>query len=166
MPTITADDLHDLTTRVLTAAGADERNAVRVADALVLSNLSGVDTHGVFHLPRYVTEIRDGTVVPHRVAGDRLRDAHLRARLRQLDLRPRRCEVRHGCGNSQGARPEHGDGQPRAGDPHRPGGRVRRDGRGGGHGRPRVGVRLRRRGARGGPVRRDASRCFTPTRSP
>ena len=64
MPTITADDLHGLTTRVLLAAGADERNAVRVADALVLSNLSGVDTHGVFHLPRYVTEIRDGTVVP------------------------------------------------------------------------------------------------------
>ena len=60
MPTISADDLHDLTRRVLLAAGADERNASRVADALVLSNLSGVDTHGVFHLPRYVTEIRDG----------------------------------------------------------------------------------------------------------
>ena len=60
MPTIAADDLHDLTRRVLLAAGADERNAARVADALVLSNLSGVDTHGVFHLPRYVTEIRDG----------------------------------------------------------------------------------------------------------
>ena len=60
MPTIAADDLHDLTRRILLAAGADERNASRVADALVLSNLSGVDTHGVFHLPRYVTEIRDG----------------------------------------------------------------------------------------------------------
>jgi LDH2 family malate/lactate/ureidoglycolate dehydrogenase len=29
-----------------------------------LSNLSGVDTHGVFHLPRYVSEIRDGLLVP------------------------------------------------------------------------------------------------------
>ncbi len=64
MPTIAADGLHDLTTRVLLAAGADRRNASRVADALVLSNLSGVDTHGIFHLPRYVTEIREGMVVP------------------------------------------------------------------------------------------------------
>ncbi len=64
MPTITADALRDLTTRLLLAAGADQRNAGRVADALVLSNLSGVDTHGVFHLPRYVTEIRDGMLVP------------------------------------------------------------------------------------------------------
>ena len=64
MPTITADALRDLTTRLLLAAGADQRNAGRVADALVLSNLSGVDTHGVFHLPRYVTEIRDGRLVP------------------------------------------------------------------------------------------------------
>ena len=64
MPTITAEHLRDLTRRVLLAAGADDRNANRVADALVLSNLSGVDTHGVFHLPRYVKEIRDGTLVP------------------------------------------------------------------------------------------------------
>ena len=64
MPTITADNLHDLTRRVLLAAGADDRNASRVADALVLSNLSGVDTHGVFHLPRYVNEIREGMFVP------------------------------------------------------------------------------------------------------
>ena len=64
MPTITAENLHDLTRRVLLAAGADDRNAGRVADALVLSNLSGVDTHGVFHLPRYVKEMREGVFVP------------------------------------------------------------------------------------------------------
>ena len=64
MPTIAAEDLHDLTRRVLLAAGADDRNATRVADALVSSNLSGVDTHGVFHLPRYVNEIREGMLVP------------------------------------------------------------------------------------------------------
>ena len=64
MPTIAAEDLHDLTRRVLLAAGADDRNATRVADALVSSNLSGVDTHGVFHLPRYVNEIREGMLAP------------------------------------------------------------------------------------------------------
>ena len=64
MPTIAAEDLHDLTRRVLLAAGADDRNASRVADALVSSNLSGVDTHGVFHLARYVNEIREGMLVP------------------------------------------------------------------------------------------------------
>ena len=64
MPTIAAEDLHHLTRHVLLAAGADERNASRVAEALVLSNLSGVDTHGVFHLPRYVNEIREGMLVP------------------------------------------------------------------------------------------------------
>ena len=64
MPTIAAEDLHDLTRRVLLAAGADDRNATRVAGALVSSNLSGVDTHGVFHLPRYVNEIREGMLVP------------------------------------------------------------------------------------------------------
>ena len=30
----------------------------------MLSNLCGVDTHGVFHLPRYVNEIREGLLVP------------------------------------------------------------------------------------------------------
>ncbi len=64
MPSIAAEALHDLTRRVLLAAGADDRNASRVADALVSSNLSGVDTHGVFHLPRYVNEIREGMFVP------------------------------------------------------------------------------------------------------
>ena len=64
MPTIAADDLRELTRSVLLAAGADDRNASRVAEALVLSNLSGVDTHGVFHLPRYVNEIRQGMLVP------------------------------------------------------------------------------------------------------
>ena len=64
MHQITAEKLHTLVRRILLAAGADERNADRVAEALVSSNLSGVDTHGVFHLPRYVNEIREGTLVP------------------------------------------------------------------------------------------------------
>ena len=63
MPQVTAEKLHTLVQRILVAAGADQRNADRVAEALVSSNLSGVDTHGVFHLPRYVREVQEGTVV-------------------------------------------------------------------------------------------------------
>ena len=64
MPNIPADDLRALARDVLLAAGADERNASRVAEALVSSNLSGVDTHGVFPLARYVSEIKAGYLVP------------------------------------------------------------------------------------------------------
>ena len=61
---ISAEDLDQLVRSILFAAGADERNANRVAEALVSSNLSGVDTHGVFHLPGYVSQIRSGELVP------------------------------------------------------------------------------------------------------
>ena len=60
----TADELHSLARSILVAAGADEPNAERVAEALVSSNLSGVDTHGIWHLPRYVASIKDGELVP------------------------------------------------------------------------------------------------------
>ena len=60
----TADKLHQLAKEILMAAGADERNAEGVAEHLVLSNLSGVDTHGVWHLPGYVTAIEAGEIVP------------------------------------------------------------------------------------------------------
>ena len=64
MHLINSEELHSLVQKILLAAGADDRNADRVAEALVLSNLSGVDTHGIFHLPRYVNEIREGIIVP------------------------------------------------------------------------------------------------------
>ena len=102
MPTIAAEDLHDLTRRVLLAAGADDRNAGRVADALVLSNLSGVDTHGVFHLPRYVKEIREGMLVPTAWPEVLTEDPDDRPGLRELDLRPRGRQVRHGSRRGQG----------------------------------------------------------------
>jgi LDH2 family malate/lactate/ureidoglycolate dehydrogenase len=60
----TADELHSLARSILVAAGADEPNAERVSEALVSSNLSGVDTHGVWHLPHYVARIKDGELVP------------------------------------------------------------------------------------------------------
>jgi LDH2 family malate/lactate/ureidoglycolate dehydrogenase len=60
----TADELHRLATSVLMAVGADASNAKRVADHQVLANLSGVDTHGVNLLPKYVAYIRAGEIVP------------------------------------------------------------------------------------------------------
>ncbi len=59
-----ADELRDLILRVLVAAGADERNAKGVAEHLVLANLSGVDTHGIWHLPGYVDAIAAGLIIP------------------------------------------------------------------------------------------------------
>ena len=46
----TPAELDALVREVLMASGADERNAEIVAEHLVLANLSGVDTHGVWHL--------------------------------------------------------------------------------------------------------------------
>ena len=64
MPTFPVQELQAMATKILLAAGADERNATRVADGLVLSDLSGVATHGVHHLPNYVSDIRDSYIVP------------------------------------------------------------------------------------------------------
>ena len=60
-----ADELHRLVREVLLAVGADECNAVRVADHMTLANLSGVETHGVNLLPSYIERIRDGEIVPN-----------------------------------------------------------------------------------------------------
>jgi LDH2 family malate/lactate/ureidoglycolate dehydrogenase len=55
-------DLLELSRAVLVAAGASPENAQIVADHLVESNLSGVDTHGVIHLPGYVDDVHAGRI--------------------------------------------------------------------------------------------------------
>ena len=45
-----ADSLKSLVTQILVAAGASAENARLVSEHLVLSNLSGVDSHGVWHV--------------------------------------------------------------------------------------------------------------------
>ena len=60
----TPAELDALVREVLMASGADERNAEIVAEHLVLANLSGVDTHGVWHLKGYVDAIADGLIIP------------------------------------------------------------------------------------------------------
>ncbi len=60
MKTIGPKKLYELSKRMLMAAGADERNADVVAEHLVSTNLCGVDTHRVWHLPRYVNSLKSG----------------------------------------------------------------------------------------------------------
>ena len=60
----TAEALRRITERILRAAGADESNAAQVADHLVCANLSGVDSHGIWHVLGYVQRIREGDVDP------------------------------------------------------------------------------------------------------
>ena len=62
MPTISAAELNETVTAALVAAGASLENAAIVADHLVAANLSGVDTHGVWHLVGYVQALHDGLI--------------------------------------------------------------------------------------------------------
>ena len=64
MITKTQEELHELVMDTLQAAGADEANAQDVAEHLVLANLSGVDSHGVWHLLSYVKAIRAEEILP------------------------------------------------------------------------------------------------------
>ena len=57
-----ADDLRDLTVRVLMAAGCADENAEPVADALVAAELDGIPSHGLARLPAYADQVRVGKV--------------------------------------------------------------------------------------------------------
>lgn len=64
MPTFSADELVAIGTRIFVAAGTPEPVAKRVAGSLVLSNLVGVDSHGVIRIPQYLEGIEAGEIVP------------------------------------------------------------------------------------------------------
>jgi LDH2 family malate/lactate/ureidoglycolate dehydrogenase len=63
MPTLAAGELEDLVRRIFVAAGAPARTAEIVAASLVLSNLQGVDSHGVMRVPEYLGHIETGRIV-------------------------------------------------------------------------------------------------------
>lgn len=56
--------LRELGAKILEAAGTPGEEAVWVSDCLVLSNLKGVDSHGVQQIPGYVKAIEDGFLKP------------------------------------------------------------------------------------------------------
>ena len=58
-----ADELTQLATRVLCAAGAPEDIATDTAEVLVNSNLAGHDSHGVMRLPSYLQSVDSGDIV-------------------------------------------------------------------------------------------------------
>ncbi len=58
MITKSHSELYDIIEKILTAAGADSENAAITAEHLVRANLSGVDTHGVWHIGGYVEAIQ------------------------------------------------------------------------------------------------------------
>lgn len=60
-----ASKLRNIIEKIIITAGADERNADRLSEALVSSHLSGVDTHGIWHLKRYVDLIKAGEIIPN-----------------------------------------------------------------------------------------------------
>ena len=64
MPVKSADELNQLTRKILVAVGASESNASRVAEALISAHLAGHDSHGVQQLPLYVKDIKDGFIMP------------------------------------------------------------------------------------------------------
>ncbi|MDR5735437.1 malate/lactate/ureidoglycolate dehydrogenase [Caballeronia sp. LZ025] len=57
---IAADTLHAYVRAIWERAGSAPREAELVADHLVMSNLSGHDSHGVGMIPRYVSSLADG----------------------------------------------------------------------------------------------------------
>lgn len=56
--------LREFSSKILQAAETSKDEADWVAECLVLSNLKGVDSHGVQQIPGYVKNIEEGSLVP------------------------------------------------------------------------------------------------------
>jgi LDH2 family malate/lactate/ureidoglycolate dehydrogenase len=57
-------ELVDLGAKILVAAGVPQSTATEVVESLVLSNLIGVDSHGVVRITQYVNALKSGAIVP------------------------------------------------------------------------------------------------------
>jgi uncharacterized oxidoreductase len=64
MPTISADQLRDLTTALFEAVGTSPQSAAYIADSLVASDLAGHASHGVIRCPQYLEVVALGSVEP------------------------------------------------------------------------------------------------------
>jgi LDH2 family malate/lactate/ureidoglycolate dehydrogenase len=61
---VQADNLQNFTARLFSHTGMTEQDAVFCADALVQTNLWGVDSHGVLRVPLYIKRLRSGAMNP------------------------------------------------------------------------------------------------------
>ena len=64
MPLFKAEYLLRITEKIFKAAGATDREAKRVAEHLVKSNLAGHDSHGIMVIPEYIEMIEKGLIRP------------------------------------------------------------------------------------------------------
>src|SRR5918993_4861866 len=64
MPTISADQLRDLTTALFEAVGTSAASAAYIADSLVASDLAGHASHGVIRCSFYLEVVALGSVDP------------------------------------------------------------------------------------------------------
>ncbi|MBS0260710.1 MAG: Ldh family oxidoreductase [Planctomycetes bacterium] len=64
MPILAPDTLRDFIKHLFLAAGSPDADALRVADSLVESSLRGYDSHGVALARWYLSQIRNGELVP------------------------------------------------------------------------------------------------------
>lgn len=64
MPTVPADDLRSIATRLLEGAGAPQAEAATVARHCIEANLVGHDSHGIIQIPTYIDRIGKGHIVP------------------------------------------------------------------------------------------------------
>jgi len=64
MPTLSKQQLHDLTKGIFCQAGAPSDLADQVAEVLVDNHLAGHDSHGILRIPEYLKSIADGEIVP------------------------------------------------------------------------------------------------------
>lgn len=64
MPTLSKQQLHDLTAGIFRQAGAPQDLADQVAEVLVDNHLAGHDSHGILRIPEYLKSIADGEIVP------------------------------------------------------------------------------------------------------
>jgi LDH2 family malate/lactate/ureidoglycolate dehydrogenase len=65
MPTFSVSQLHEIGTQIFVAGGVQEAIAKQVVDSLVLSNLLGVDSHGLVRTRNYFDSIKLGAIVPN-----------------------------------------------------------------------------------------------------
>jgi len=64
MPTLTYDQLRELTSRAMRALGCPTDEAETVAEALARANLAGHDSHGIIRVEQYAKMVRTGEIVP------------------------------------------------------------------------------------------------------
>jgi len=64
MPTVPADDLRTIATRLLEGAGAPKPEAATVARHCIEANLVGHDSHGIIQIPTYIDRVGKGHIVP------------------------------------------------------------------------------------------------------